>query len=113
MSDVLRILVNVTNNCVAIFGTAKRKIKIVRINPQSTFFENNAVGVGKGFTKTFQKFSKINPWQASIVSVFQLSPHAIVFLYCIFSTRHVADYSSLAGFVKSEQQNIILRGKYG
>ena len=46
------------NNCVASFGTAKRKIKIVRINLISTFFGDNAVDVGKGFTKTFQNFQK-------------------------------------------------------
>ena len=46
------------NNCVASFGTAKRKIKIVRINLKSTFVMYNAVDVGKVFTKTFQKFQK-------------------------------------------------------
>ena len=44
------------NNCVASFETAKRKIKIVRINLKSTFFVYDAVDVGKVFTKTFQKF---------------------------------------------------------
>ena len=46
------------NNCVASFGTAKRKIKTVRINLKSPFFVYNAVDVGKVFTKTFQKFQK-------------------------------------------------------
>ena len=46
------------NNCVASFGTAKGKIKIVRINLKSTFFVHNAVDVVKVFTKIFQKFQK-------------------------------------------------------
>ena len=46
------------NNCVASFGTAKRKIKIVRINLKLTFFVYNGVDVGKDFTKTFKKFQK-------------------------------------------------------
>ena len=45
-------------NCVASFETAKRKIKIVRINLKSTFFVYNAVDVGNVLTKTFQKFQK-------------------------------------------------------
>ena len=50
------------NNCVASFGTAKRKIKIVRINLRNQlFFVYNAVDVGKVFTKTFQKFQKYIP----------------------------------------------------
>ena len=46
------------NNCVASFGTAKRKIKIVRINLKSTFLVYNADDVGKVFTRTCQKFQK-------------------------------------------------------
>ena len=46
------------NNCVANYGTARRKIKTVRMNLKSTFFVYNAVDIGKGFTKTFQIFQK-------------------------------------------------------
>ena len=49
---------NECDNCVESFETAKRKIKIVKINLKSTFFVYNAVDVGKVFTKTFQKFQK-------------------------------------------------------
>ena len=83
------------NNCVASFGTAKGKIKIVRINLKSTFF-SYIMQLMSDFYKDIPKISKINPWQASIVSFLQLSPHAIVFLDCIFSTRHCSGLFKLS-----------------
>ena len=83
-------------NCVASFGTAKRNIKIVRINLKSTFSLYNTVDVGKDIPK----ISKINPWQANMLSFFQLSPHPLSSNTTSFLLDIVMDYSSLVRCVK-------------